>query len=103
MVQRWFHRGDVVSGQVDLHMTQNPNAIIILMTNWPIYLIILQTHLQLIKLLVLMLIQRKLKPTFPISSAALSLLGSIISYSNVTSISMLILHNLIWTLRKSTL
>ena len=22
MVQKWFHHGDVVSGQVDLHMTQ---------------------------------------------------------------------------------
>ena len=22
MVQKWFHRGDVVSGQVDLHMTR---------------------------------------------------------------------------------
>ena len=23
MVQRWFHRGDVVSGQVDLYITLN--------------------------------------------------------------------------------
>jgi len=27
MIQRWFHRRDVISGQVDLHMTCFQNAL----------------------------------------------------------------------------
>ena len=29
MVRRWFHHGDVISGQVDLHMTKVREAMIL--------------------------------------------------------------------------
>ena len=58
------------------------------------YLIDLQIYLILIRPLVLILILGELKPTFPISSAVLSLTSSIISYSNIASTFMLIPWNL---------
>ena len=72
---------------------QNPNAVIILINNWLTYSVILQTHLLLIKPLVLILIQGELKLTSLILLVALSLTSSIISYFNVIFISILILCN----------
>ena len=77
---------------------QNPIIVIILIGNWLIYLVNLQTHSQLIKPLVLILIQGELKSVFLILLVALSLTSLIISYSNIIFTSMLILHNLIWIL-----
>ena len=57
------------------------------MNSWPTYLVDLQTLLILIRLLVLILIQGKLKPISLILSVALSLTSSIIFYSNIVSIS----------------
>ena len=76
----------------------NPIRVIILMNNWLIYLADLLTHLILIRLLVLILIQEGLKPASPTLSAALSLTSLIISCLNVTYISMLTQCNLIWIL-----
>ena len=79
---------------IDLHLllAHGPNSVgmRILMNNWPKYSADLLIHLILIRLLVPILIQGKLKSIFPISSVALSLTSSIISYSNVIYISMLI-------------
>ena len=87
---------------IDLHLLlahgPNPIGVIILMNNWPMYLADLLTHLILIRLLVPILIQGRLKPTSPTLSAALSLTSLIISCFNVTYISMLTQRNLIWTL-----
>ena len=82
--------------------SQNSIGAIILMNNWPTYLADLLTHLMLIRLLDLILIQGELKPIFPTLSAALSLTSSIFC-SNVTYISTLTQYNLTWTLQKSTL
>jgi len=62
----------------------------------------LLTHLILIRPPDLILIQGELKPASPILSAVLSPTSSIISCFNTGYISMLIQHNLTWTLRKST-
>ena len=78
-----------------LTYSQNPITVIILMNNWLTYLVGLQTHLLLIKLLVLILIQEKLKLVSPILLVVLNLTSLIISYFNVTFMSALILHNLI--------
>jgi len=82
---------------IDLHLlltySQNPIRVIILMNNWLMYLANLLTHLILIRLPDLILMQGELKPTSPISSVALSLTSSIISYSNVTYISILTRYN----------
>ena len=75
--------------------SQNSNATIILMSNWLTYLVILQTNLLLIKLLILILIQEKLKPIFLTLSVALSLISFIISYFNIVFISTPIPCNLI--------
>jgi len=71
----------------------NPVRVRILMNNWLKYLADLLTHLILIKLLVPILIQGKLKPASPTLSVALSLTSSIISCFNVAYISMLIWCN----------
>ena len=63
----------------------------------------LLTHLILIRLLVPILIQEKLKPISLTSSVTLSLISSIISCSNVIYIFVLIWCNSTWTLWKSTL
>jgi len=63
------------------------------MNSWPMYLVDLLTHLILIRLPDLILIHGELKPTSPTLLAVLSLTSSIISYSSVTYISMLIQHN----------
>jgi len=73
------------------------------MNNWPKYLADLLTNLILIRLLVLILMQEKLKSVSLALSAALSLTSSIISYFNVTYIFMLIQCNSTQTLQKSTL
>ena len=87
---------------INLHLllahSQNPIRVIILMNNWPKYSADLLTHLILIRLLVLILIQGELKSTSPILSVALSLISLIIFCFNVTYISTLIWHNLTWTL-----
>jgi len=92
---------------IDLHLllTHGLNSIRvrILINNWLTYLADLLTHLILIRLPVLILIQGELKPVSPTLSVALSLTSSIISCFNVTYISTLTWHNLIWTLQKSTL
>ena len=75
----------------------------ILINSWLIYLVNLLTHLMLIRLQDLILIQGELKPAFLTSSAILSLTSSIIFCFNVTYIFMLTWHNLTWTLWKSTL
>ena len=84
---------------IDLHLLLahglNPIAVRILMNNWLKYSANLLTHLILIRLLVPILIQGKLKSVFPILSVALSLTSSIISCSNIAYISMLTWHNLI--------
>ena len=81
----------------------NPVRAIILMNNWPRYSADLLTHLILIRLLVLILIQGELKPASLILSVALSLISSIISCFNVVYISTLIWCNSTWILWKSTL
>ena len=75
-----------------LLLAHSPNSIgvIILMNNWLRYSANLLTHLILIRLLVPILIQGELKPTFPTLSAALSLTSSIIFCSNAIYISALI-------------
>ena len=65
------------------------------MNNWLIYLVNLQIHLMLIKLPVLILMLEELTSASLIPSVALSLTSSIIPYSNVIFISILILYNLI--------
>jgi len=60
----------------------------------------LQTFLILIRLLVPILIQEKLKPISLTSLAALSQISSIISCFNIVSTSTLILYNLTWTIAK---
>ena len=60
------------------------------MNNWLTYLADLLTLFILIRLLVLILIQEELKPTFLTPSVALSLTGSIIFCFNITYISVLI-------------
>ena len=65
-----------------LAYSPNPIGVIILMNNWLKYSVDLLTHLILIRLLDLILIQEKLKPAFPTLSAALSLTSLIISCSN---------------------
>ena len=91
---------------IDLHLllTHGPNSIrvIILINNYPKYLADLLTYLILIRLLVPILIQERLKPTFLTLSAALSLTSSIISCFNVAYISILTQHNSIQTLQKLT-
>ena len=77
--------------------SQNSVGAIILMNSWLMYLANLLTHLMLIRLLDLILIQGELKPTSPTPSAAQCLTSSIISYSNVIYISMLIQRNLTQT------
>ena len=78
---------------IDLHLllAHSPNLIgaIILINNWPKYLADLLTHLILIRLLVPILIQGRLKLVFLILSAALSLTSLIISCFNITYISTL--------------
>jgi len=69
--------------------SQNPVGAIILMNSWLTYSADLLTHSILIRLLDLILIQGELKPASLTPSVALSLTSSIISYSNVTYISML--------------
>ena len=100
---------------------QNSNTAIILMSNWLIYLVILQTHLLLIKPLILIIIQEELKLTFltlsmlllrmfkrvvladtSVLTVVLSLTSSIISYFNIVFISMLIPYNFIQILQKLT-
>ena len=92
---------------IDLHLllahSQNPIGAIILMNNWLKYSADLLTNLILIRLLVLILMQEKLKPTSLALSVALSLTSSIIFYFNVTYIFMLIQCNSTQTLQKSTL
>jgi len=92
---------------IDLHFLlahgQNPVKAIILINSWPTYLANLLTHLILIRLPDLILMQEKLKTAFLTPSTALSLTGLIISYSNVAYISMLTWHNSTQILRKSTL
>jgi len=87
---------------IDPHflLTHSPNSVgvIILINNGPKYSANLLTLLILIRLPDLILIQGELKPVSPTPSAALSLTSSIISYSNASYISMLIWHNLTWTL-----
>ena len=63
---------------------QNSIGAIILMNSWLMYLANLLTHLMLIRLLDLILIQGELKPASLTSSIVLSLTSSIISCSNVT-------------------
>jgi len=79
---------------IDLHLllahSTNSVGVIILMNNWLTYSANLLTLLILIKLLVPILIQGKLKPVSLTPSAVLSLISSIISCFNVTYISMLI-------------
>ena len=72
-------------------LAYGPNTIrvIILMNNWPKYLADLLTHLILIRFLVLILIQEKLKPASPTLLVALSLISLIISCFNVAYISAL--------------
>ena len=94
-----WHPIDLLS----LTYSQNPIRVIILISSWLIYLVNSQTHLMLIKLLVLILILGKLKPVFLTPLVALSLTSSIIFYSNVISTSALILCNSIQILQKSTL
>ena len=67
----------------------NPIGVIILINNWPKYSANLLKHLILIRLLVLILIQERLKPTSPTLSVALSLTSSIIFCFNITYISVL--------------
>ena len=92
---------------IDLHLLlthgPNPIGVRILMNNWPTYLADLLTHLILIRLLVPILIQGELKPTFPTLSVVLSLTSSIISCFNIAYISVLIQCNLTQTLWKLTL
>ena len=92
---------------IDLYLSlthsQNPIRAIILMNSWLKYLVDLLILLMLIRLLVLILIQEELKPTFLIILVALSPTSLIISCSSVTFISVLIQYNLIWTLQKSTM
>ena len=73
---------------------------IILISNWPMYLVILQIYLLLIKSLVLILIQEKLKLVSLTLLVILSLISSVISYFNVVFIYVLIPHNLTWILQK---
>ena len=91
---------------INLHLllTHSPNLIgvIILMNNWPKYLTNLLTLLILIRLLVPILIQGELKPTFLTPSVVLSLTSLIISCSNAIYISILIWCNSTQTLQKST-
>ena len=68
------------------------------MNSWPMYLVNLLIHSMLIRLLVLILIQEELKPISLTSSVALSPTSLIISYSNITSTSILIQHNSTWIL-----
>ena len=82
---------------------QNLIGAIILISSWPTYLVDLQTLLMLIRPLVLILIQEKLKLASLTLSAVLSLTSLIIFYSNVIFTFMLIPHNLTQTLQKSTL
>jgi len=69
--------------------SQNSVRAIILMNSWLTYSADLLTHSILIRLLDLILIQGELKPASLTPLVALSLTSSIISYSNVTYISML--------------
>jgi len=72
-------------------LAYGPNTIrvIILMNNWLKYLADLLTHLILIRFLVLILIQEKLKLASPTLLVALSLISLIISYFNIAYISAL--------------
>ena len=87
---------------IDLHLllAHGPNSVrvIILMNNWPKFSADLLTHLTLIRLPVPILIQGELKPVFLTLSVVLSLTSSIIFCFDIAYISMLIQHNLIWTL-----
>jgi len=87
---------------INLHLLlahgPNPIRMRILMNSWLTYLANSLILLILIRLPDLILIQEELKPASPTLSAALSLTSSIISYSNVAYISMLIQCNSIWTL-----
>ena len=87
---------------IDPHLllahSQNLIGVRILMNNWPKYSANLLTLLILIRLPVPILIPEELKPIFLTSSVALSLTSLIISCSNAIYISMLIWHNLTWTL-----
>ena len=81
-----------------LRLTYGQNSsivMILLINNWPTFLVILLIYSILIKSLVLILIQRKLKLAFLIHLAVLSLTSSIISCSNIIFISMQTLCNLI--------
>jgi len=86
-----------------LTYSQKPIRVTILMNSWPMYLADLLTHLMLMRLPDLILIQGELKPTSLTLSVALSLTSSITSCSNVTYISVLTWHNSTWTLQKLTL
>ena len=91
---------------IDLHLLlvhgSNPIGVIMLMNNWLKYSANLLTLLILIRLPVPILMQGRLKPTSLILSVTLSLTSSIISCSNAIYTSVLIWHNLTWTLQKST-
>ena len=63
---------------------QNSNTAIILMSNWLIYLVILQTHLLLIKPLILILIQEELKLTFLTLSVLLLRMFKRVVLANIT-------------------
>ena len=89
--------------QCKLCLIQNSIIVIILISNWPMYLATLQTYLLLIKILDLILIQEKLKLVSLTYLAILSLTSLIISCFSIIFISLLILCNLIWTLWKLTL
>jgi len=85
---------DIITLTILLTCGQNPSvAIILLMDNWPMFSVILLTHLMPIRLLVLILIQEELKLTFPILLVVLSSTTSTIIFT-----SMQILCNSIWTL-----
>ena len=74
-----------------LLLTYSPNPIRarILMNSWLMYLANLLTHLIIIRLPVLILMQEELKPASPTPLAVLGLTNSIISYSNIAYISVL--------------
>ena len=95
--------GDIPISNLLLAHSPNSVGVIILMNNWLKYLANLLTLLILIRLLDLILIQGELNPVSPTLSVTLSLTSLIISYSNAVYISMLIRHNSIQTLQKSTL
>jgi len=95
---------DLIFFIIWLAYSQNPSTAMILLTsNWLIYLVGLQTYLMLIRLLIPTLIQRGIKPTFLTLPVVLSLTSSTIFYSNIIFIFIQILYNLILTLQRSTL